>query len=262
MSDAVLDIFRKAKKEIPDIRYVLPGSGKEVLLRPFTTKEQKGVLKALEKEDQVLVGEALDSLLSNCILNGIKVDELFTKDRECLLINLRKESVKEDFKHLWTCEECNEKNTLTKDLGQLSIKELPSDAIKTKTIDLIDRKDIKLVLGLTTRAEEKKIISYTKKQTKNNDSMSQAELLNAAFAAAIKEIIYINEKGEEQKMAVSFDDRIKLIEEMSIDDKTQIQKFFESLSDYGYDMKIGSQTCKGCQHEQEVELEWMGFFIM
>lgn len=275
MSEA-LDIFMKAKKEIAEIRYVLPGSGEEVFLRPFTTKEQKSILKAMEKEDQILIGEAMDELIKKCVVSPEKFNPmtLLSKDRECLLIKLRQESVKEEFEYSWTCEECKTVNKVSVDLSKLEFEKLATaDGMKHKEVKLNDC-DITLILGTSTREDEKCILAHAKKNSAVKAQLSQAELLNAAYASVIKGIKVTKTKDvkdesgstssveEDVIIKVPFSERLRILDEMSFDDKNKIKIFFEELEKYGFDTNLGIQTCKSCSNEKEQEMEWMSFFIM
>lgn len=268
----VMDIFEKGKKDLPEIRYVLPGSQEELLLRPFTTREQKAVLKALEKGDQILVGEAFDDLIKNCVnRRGFNVDDLFSKDRECLLIKLRLESVKGDFSHNWTCDSCKTANTIDFDLNKLPYEDKVKKGFMTKEIKL-EHNDASIILSLSTRGDEKRIMRYAKKNTSSiKNEVSQTELLTAAYASVIKAIktnveTIDQETGEktleEKVIRLDFDDRLRILEKLSLNDRDEIKKFFEELESYGYDLKLGTLNCKNCSHEQEESLDWMSFFIM
>jgi uncharacterized protein (UPF0335 family) len=271
MSD-VLDIFEKNKKELPEIRYVLPGTQQELFLRPFTTREQKAILKSLEKNDQVLVGEAFDELIQKCVINkGFNVGDMYSKDRECLLIKLRLESVKEDFSHTWTCEHCKTSNTHIMDLKKLTYEENVNQSMMEKRVKL-ENNNSTLILGMSTRDDEKKILRHAKKNTSTiKNDVSQTEVLNAAYASVIKSIITTVEKvdqktgktvEEQVTMFVPFDDRLKILEHLTMNDRMEIKKFFEELESYGFDLKLGDLKCASCGKEQEESLEWMSFFIM
>jgi hypothetical protein len=273
MSNA-LKMFMESKKDIPEIRYVLPGSQEELLLRPFTTKEQKAILKAIEKEDQILIGEAFDNLLKQCVISDkFKPETLLAKDRECLLIKLRQESVKESFSHAWKCEECGRENKKQISIEELKFKEVVEGSIKTKEIEL-DNYDCKLVLGNTTREDEKNILSFAKRNSGiKSKEISQTEILSGAYASVIKgfktteEKIVKNEAGEEIKeeqeklVELSFADRMSIFDSLSVSDKNKIKGFFDELEEYGYDLNLGTQTCTGCSAQSEQELEWMVFFM-
>lgn len=273
MSEA-LDIFLASKKEIPDISYVLPGSGEEIFMRPFTTKEQKAILKALEKEDHVLLSEAFDQLLKNCVTNkDFNPDKLLSKDRECLLIKLRQESVKEDFIYNWKCSKCEAPNTHKINLSDLSFEKIVNkDSLQNKELALRDR-PITLILGMALRGDEKKIFEYAKKNSDKKD-ISQAELINAAFAAIIKGVkvkktrnikdAQGNDKPVEEEVVldIPFADRVKILDDLNMDDKNEIKKYLEGVDKYGFNLSLGTLKCKKCENESEESMEWLSFFMV
>jgi hypothetical protein len=263
-----LDMFKGTKQEVPQIKFVLPGSGEEVYMRPFTTKEQKAILKAMEKEDAELIGEAFDALITSCVLNeGFDVNTLYSKDRDAILIKLREESVKDEFKYKWTCEgeKCNNETEETTTLGQLNFIKLSNQGIE-KTIDLKNRKGVSLVLGMINRGDEKAMLSYVKKNSQGiKDGISKIELMNGAFASAIKAMVITEVvDGKEQKTVfkdLSFNDKVGIIDDIHMDDKKQVQDFLSGIEKFGFDMDI-KVTCKKCGKVQEHSIEWVSFFIM
>jgi hypothetical protein len=288
MSNA-LDMFRSAKNEIPDIKFKIPSTGEDIFLRPFTTREQKGVLKAIEKEDQVLINEAFDKLIKNCVLTeGFKVEDLLTKDRDILLIELRKESVKDDVTYHWKCPKCEFVNSSKVSLKELKFKKLKDKRKLTKDIKLSDR-DISLRLQLPSIKFERMILNHIGKVEK--DKVSAVDMLNTTLAVSIsKMLVHPKDDNESHtEMNIDFKDRISILEEMCIDDKKKIEKFLEGIDVYGYDLNIGKKSCcykkeapvvengknlyddKGtvitevvdtCTHTVDVELNWSDFFLM
>ena len=271
MASKGLEFFRQAKKEISEIRFVLPGSGQEIFLRPFTTKEQKAIVKAIEKEDQDLVNVAFDDLINACVTRptNFNVDNILSKERDAILVKLRAESVNDEVKFQWKCAECSTENVINYDLNYLELKNIEDQATTTTVIELSDR-DVKLELGMSTRGEEKPMMKYVKRNSQGlKGGLSRIELLNGAFASSIKSIIVtetvMDQEGKEvekeNKMKLSFEDKVTIVEEMSLNDKNKIQEFLNGLEDYGFDLKKEA-TCKKCGHVQQEEIDWLTFFIM
>lgn len=273
MSEA-LDLFLATKKEIPDISYTLPGSGEEIFMRPFTTKEQKAILKALEKEDHTLLSESFDQLLRNCVINkDFNPDKLLSKDRECLLIKLRQESVKDDYTHNWKCSKCEAPNAHKINLSTISFDAIINkESLQNKEMVLRDR-PLTLILGMALRGDEKKIFEFAKKNSSTKD-VSQAELINAAFAAIIKGIkvkktrtikdAQGNDKPIEEEVIldIPFADRIKILDDIHMDDKNEIKKYLETVDKYGFNLSLGTLKCKKCDNESEESMEWLSFFMV
>jgi hypothetical protein len=258
MSNA-LSAFRGAKTEVPEIKFTIPSSGEDIFLRPFTTREQKAILKAIEKEDQVLMNEAFDTLITNCVITkGFNVDTLLTKDRDALLIELRKESVSEDFSYNWQCNSCEYNNSGSMSLSKLKFKKLKDKKKLEKVIELVDR-PIKLSLKLPSRKFEKLLFKQVSATTKDP---SAVDLMNYTLAISIQKLEIVDEDGKATEMELQFNDRINILEEMHMDDKKKIEEFLKGIEAYGYDLNIGEKSCKECEKTTEVELNWSDFFLM
>jgi len=254
MSEA-LDIFNSSKTVIPDIRCVLPGSGEEIFMRPYTTSEQKSILKTFESEDEILLGEAFDALLKNCVTNkGFNPDAMLSRDREYLLIKLRQESDSDTYAHRWKCEECNFYNTTDINLTKLD-EDIADIDLSEKEITL-EGNDSVLVLGPATRADEKNIAKHIRKYPIKKDQTSHAEILNAAYAAVIKRV----KKGD-RECAVDFKTAMTMFSNLHMDDRKQIEDYMEGLKEYGVDMKLGKETCKECREVSDQEMNWVSFFL-
>lgn len=92
----------------PTSELQLPSTGKTIKYRPFLVKEEKVLLLALESEDETQVKEAVKSLIKNCVITRIKVDELPSFDLEYLFVNIRAASVGEIVTMDVICKDDNE----------------------------------------------------------------------------------------------------------------------------------------------------------
>jgi hypothetical protein len=267
MSD-VLNQFKNLKKDIPDCKFVLPGSGETIYFKPFTTKDQKALLKAMEKDDYDLAQEAFDTLLNRCVTNdGFSALTLYPKDRESLLIALRKESVKDEYEYSWTCknmvgegdekEPCGHENTIEIKISELDFTQLDSGAF-IKEIVLTDRDNCTLVMDMAKRGDEKSVMGHAKKHSKGMKDTSRTELLHATMASFIKSI----KMGEEDVEDIPFQDKVAIIDDLSMKDRESVQQYIRDLEKYGFELKIGEHACEQCGHTAERELDWMYFFAL
>lgn len=257
---SVLDSFRSAKTEVPDIKFTIPSTGEDIFLRTFTTKEQKLVLKAIEKEDPILINEAFDTLITNCVVSpNFNIDDLLTKDRDALLITLRKESVKDNFNYKWQCSnpECGSTNDENIQLDTIKFVKLKSKKSLTKDIKLSDR-DLTLGLKLPTRLFEKKMLKYVGK----TKEASAVDIMNITLAISIDKLYVTDEDGKKIEKSISFEDRVTILDELSFKDKTKIEDFLKGIESYGYDLNLGSHECPKCGTDSEVQLGWSDFFLM
>jgi hypothetical protein len=265
MSDFLKDL-QGAQIKVPDCRFVLPGTREEILFNPFTTTDQKAILKSMEKRDYDLIQEAFDMLLRKTVQTpGFNPLDLYPKDRESLLIDLRRNSVKEEYTHTWTCDKltdedkkCGHENTEIVRLAELDLTRLEKQ-IDTKEVKMDSINGV-LVLGMAQRRDEKSILKYVVEHSKDmkKGENSRAELLIASLASIIKEV----KLGEKVHSNLKFEEKVELVGKLSLDDRNKIRDFIKELDEYGFDLTLKDLTCGGCGTVQDVEVEWMSFFAM
>jgi hypothetical protein len=85
------------KIDVPIYDLKLVSTGKAIRFRPFTVKEEKLFLMAMESQesDQESALTTIKQVLNNCIIDDIDVNDIPTFDLEYLLLNLRAKSVGE-----------------------------------------------------------------------------------------------------------------------------------------------------------------------
>jgi hypothetical protein len=84
------------KLSLPIYELKLPSSGKSVKIRPFTVKEEKLLLMALNSKDDNQIVETTKQVINNCILTeDLDVEKLPFFDMDYLFIALRAKSVGE-----------------------------------------------------------------------------------------------------------------------------------------------------------------------
>src|ERR1035437_4854921 len=83
------------KLRLPQYTLVLPSTGETVLFRPFTVKEEKLLLIAIDDDEEVQI-RALRQVLDNCLLNSkLDVYKLPIFDIDYIWLKIRSKSVEE-----------------------------------------------------------------------------------------------------------------------------------------------------------------------
>jgi len=87
-----------AKKPLPKIaqpiyEMTLPSNGKIVRFRPFTVKEEKLLMMAMETKAPSDIYSVYTQIINNCIVDDIDVDEMAVVDIELFFLRLRARSV-------------------------------------------------------------------------------------------------------------------------------------------------------------------------
>lgn len=129
------------------ILYQIIISGTVVRFRPFTVREERELLIAQQSEDENVVLNTLESIVTSCIYgdapNLTKANLLY------LFSQIRSKSVGEYSEVISTCLHCSEKNDIQLDLTFTSIR-----GLETKTIDLTE--------SLSVTIREPKAVDYIK----------------------------------------------------------------------------------------------------
>lgn len=92
----------------PTYELVLPSTEQKIKYRPFLVKEEKILLLAMESEDEKQMTEAVKTILKNCILSKLKVEELPVFDIEYIFLNIRSKAVGEEIELNVTCPDDGE----------------------------------------------------------------------------------------------------------------------------------------------------------
>lgn len=93
------------KIDLPTHEVKLPSSGETVKIRPFTVKEEKLLLMALESNDDKEIINTTKQVINNCIVSdSLELDKLPFFDVDYLFIALRAKSVGENIDVKFRCE--------------------------------------------------------------------------------------------------------------------------------------------------------------
>lgn len=92
------------KIDVPTYELTVPSTGKEIKIRPFSVKEEKLLLIALESKDQLEIVNTVKQVVNNCVMEGdFNVDKSPFFDVDYLFIALRAKSIGEKVGVKLTC---------------------------------------------------------------------------------------------------------------------------------------------------------------
>ena len=81
------------KIDSPTFMLELPSTKENIKYRPFTVREEKILLMASQGKEEKDIQNAIEQILTNCIISDINVKTLAPYDIEYLFLNLRAKSV-------------------------------------------------------------------------------------------------------------------------------------------------------------------------
>ncbi len=198
----------------PTYELELPSTGDTIKYRPFLVKEEKILLLAMESEDEKQMTNAVKTILKNCILSKIKIDDLATFDIEYLFLNIRAKSVGEEIELNITCPDDDE-TTVPVKINVEDIKVQKSDS-HNRIIQLNDTVSI--------------VMKYPSMETfvkTNLSSNANAEDVFDIASSCIDQVID-NEEVYEVK-SFSKKEISDFMDSMDTAQFLKLQQFFESM---------------------------------
>ena len=207
------------KIDSPVYELVLPLSKKTIRFKPFTVKEQRNLLMALESEDRDNMEKNIKQVLHNCTLTeGIDVDKLPVVDVEYFFIQLRARSVGEIAHNKYRCENtvdgviCNHSMDVDVNLLDIGV-EFPSDV--SDTIQLTDKISIKF------NYPEYSVIEKANKFTSISDMAFNMILDSVEYIFDGEQFFYAKETPRKELS--------DFVDSLSQDQFMKIEEFFENL---------------------------------
>ena len=230
----------------PTYELVLPSSNKKIKFRPFLVKEEKILIIAMESQDTTQIANAVEDVISHCILSrGIKVEKLSTFDIEYLFLNIRGKSVGEDIEVMVTCPD-DGKTQVPTSINIDSIKVITSDD---------HEKDIKLDEQYTLRMKYPSLNEFIK----NNFASATDMNVDDTFDLIASCIDQVYSEEESWTSADCTKKELKqFLEQLDSKQFKAIEKFFETMPKLSHTVKVINPNTKV---ESEIVLEGLQNFF-
>lgn len=234
---ANLPLLKIIKNEIE-----LPDSKKKITIRPYLTGEEKGLLMAIESNNDKSMREAIRNLIQACVTGPFDIDSLSTLDLEFIFIQLRKISVSEEVTiSLFHADmkECDHAQPVTVKLDAYEITAAPE-----KKIVLDDENGVGVVMKTPT------INMFEKMDTKSSN-------VTKTFAMIYACIDYVFD-AEEVYNNFSKDELKAWVDQLTESQLKKIMDFFESVPKMTYHVKY---QCEKCGKEETRDLDGILNFL-
>ena len=228
--------------EIPVYEVKLSVLNKTVKYRPYTVKEEKTLLMAVESQDEKQIFETSLRCCDSCVLDdSVKIEDLSILDLELLMISIRSKSVGESVDVKVSCEECDHKLDIKVDVTKMKLKKKgkPKD-----TIMLDETYGVKLKLPSIDSV-------YSSLVNKTDE-------LTAILLACI-DFVYDNETTYSFKDYTE-EEKIDFVEKMTVQNVKKINDLFiDKLPSNCVELSV---TCPSCKTENKKTVDnLLDFFI-
>ena len=232
------------KISTPTYELTVPSTGKNIKFRPFLVKEEKILIIAMESQSDQQIAQAVNDVLSNCILTkGVKIDDLSTFDIEYLFLNIRGKSVGESVDVMITCPDDNE----TKVPVQINLDDI--QIVK----DDNHQRDIPLDDNLTMRMKYPAMGEFVK----NNFSVDmQVDDTFDLVCSCIEQVF-----SEEESWAASDCTKKELhefLEQLDSGQFKKIEQFFETMPKLSHTLNVTNPNTKVVN---KIKLEGLNAFF-
>lgn len=247
------------KLSVKQYSFELPSTGQKILFRPFTVKEEKILLQALEETDESQV-RALRQVINNCVLSEIDVDKLPMFDLDYLWIKLRSKSVQEIVQIPFECRNAlpdgqtrvDEDGDTVDYCGTVVNVAVNLDTVEVKRNPKNDPKiELEPGIGIVLRYPTFEMVQKLSKMDENN--------IQAVFEVIMEcvSMIYEGEKTYEREY-IEKKELQEFLENLSQEQFQKIMEFFETMPVLSHQVHF---KCPKCQHEVDITIEGTKSFL-
>lgn len=236
------------KIDLPIYTDSFPSSGKEFKYRPFTVKEQKLFLMAIEgaqTSDDVI--DAINQVVNNCVISdGFDILNAPTVDVEYVFLKLRAKSMGEKIELRYVCQSILEQDSQQKcgaslevsvDLNQVTAKTMESSVSNLQIGQCV------VTLRYPSFSKTSNVVGQEKEDIK-------------LIASCIERIVRDDEIFNASEYTE--DELIEFIESMTEADSNKIETWLEKEPKIHWKNSI---TCPKCSSVHEIELEGLYDFF-
>lgn len=239
------------KIDLPLYEVNLPVIQKKVKIRPFTVKENKILLMALEGNDPNQIILAIKQIVNNCVVDSnFNIDDLGFYNVEYLILNLRACSISENVTLQFEGKEHSDCKTCRLPISY----ELNLNEVKVQVPENYNKK-FNLKCGLIVGMKEPTYESINKLKILTEQKSS----IDYFFEFTAESIEYVaDSENVYQFSEVSKEERVKFVESLSITDFETLQSFFNTLPRLRHEINL---QCPECGVEQKAILEGVDDFL-
>jgi hypothetical protein len=225
----------------PTYELNLPSTNKTVKFRPFLVREEKILMLASESEDAKEIANAMKTVIKNCVVTRLKVEDLCSFDIEYLFLNIRGKSVGEELTISMICPDDNEtQGTVTVNVDEIKVN-FPEG--HTNEIDLGD--DLSIIMKYPN-------MDMFLRQNFSSEDLDPYDIV----VSCVDKIV----NGEEvyESSDCSKKEMLDFIESMTSDQFMEVNKFFTTMPKLQHPVVLHNNKTGV---DNELTLEGLGDFF-
>ncbi len=240
------------KIDVPIYTVNLISTGKSIRFRPFTVKEEKLFLMAVESNDSESSMNTIKQVLNNCVIDELNLESLPIFDLEFLFIHLRAKSIGEEIKLRYRCNnqiQKEDKITSCDNLVEMNLNLL--EIQPTKDENHTNKIELDKNLGV--------VFKYP-----SFDTLQKYEGGNSEIEIILNMIIdcidYIYDTDQIYYAKDSSKEELRdFIESLQTKQLEKIKMFFDTMPKLQKKLNF---KCNKCEYREEINLEGIqNFFV-
>jgi hypothetical protein len=216
----------------------LPSNGAQIKFRPFTVKEEKALLLALQEDDIEIVCEAIKNTVKACTYGAVDPSNTPYYDIEFIYLQIRSKSIGEVIDLVGGCECSDRKTEFSAEIEDIKIEPTPTGNLTSKILDT------EYTIELRHPSIDDFVISL-------GDDKNAAEKV---VVNCIKTIF-----TDEEIMDWTTEEKLEFVESMSPKQQVTISKFLESMPVVSIPTKYKCSAC-GKEHQGKIS-GFESFFV-
>lgn len=235
--------------ELPNYTLKLPSSGRELTVRPFTVKEEKLLLIALETNDENEIVNTTKQVIKNCVVSEeLNVNNLPFFDIDYLFIALRAKSVGENIDVKFKCHAIKDDGSECGSVFPVKIDIANCEVKKDESISL------EINLSGTTKVKMKYPSYEIMKSLMENDAV-----INKKIHIISNSIDYIQEKQKYYRTNdIPKEEIIQFIEGLTQEQFKKLENFIDNFPTF---VVVAEASCPKCGFQHYIEYkDFTNFF--
>lgn len=239
------------KQTAPVFMCKLPSTGKEIIYRPYTVKEEKILLIALESQDDKEIALALRQIVTNCIVSeNLDIGEFPIYDYEYLMLKIRSKSADNKIEIRFKgrqgteCEKCKKDKAIELDLDEVEVYCTPGHTNKIMLSE---------TLGITLKEPT---LKESQKYELSDKNIENANIESNLICDCL-ESIFTNDEMFNAKLYTT-EQLTEFVDGLTQEQYKKIKNFFHTMPVLKKTLDL---SCKDCGFKEEYILQRLQDFF-
>lgn len=226
--------------KLPTYELILPSTKEKIQYRPYTVREEKILVMAMQSSDEEQIKLAMDNIVKECTFGKVDIDSFPMFDVQYVFLKLRCKSVGEVSEVVVTCSSCDASQPFFINLDKIEVVRNPD---VTNEIDF---------------GEFKFFMRYP--VISDVATLNQSDNLDMAFKVIVNCIQkIITDEEEIVNDENTFESIATLVESMVPEQFSKLQNFFKDMPSVTQNLDF---VCQRCEQQNSIVINGIYNFFL